>query len=274
MRIHDHPVLGPTEPAAPARIWLGDRPIAAREGEPIAAALAAAGVRVCRPSRKSGEPRGVFCALGRCTDCVMTVDGVPNVRTCVTPARDGMRLSAPAVPAPRRGRHRPGRAGLPATRAAVGGVSELRRLPGYPSAARLRRGPVAVLECGEAIPCDPCAAACPSGAITVGESITNLPMLDAERCQGCGLCVAACPGMAIFVLERAGADGLVSLPYEMLPLPRLGDAVTALDRQGKPLGAAEVVRVRRPPLFGRCAVVTIRVPARQLHQARAIRTMR
>jgi len=252
------------------RIWLGDEPIAARGGEPIAAALAAAGTRVSRLSAHTGEPRGVFCALGRCTDCVMTVDGVPNVRTCVTPVRDGMRLAAPPLPAPRtRARRRSLPA--PAKQAPVPSVAQLRSLPGYPSEARVRRGPVAALECGEAIPCDPCAAACPTGAIRVAEPITNPPVLDAERCRGCGLCVAACPGMAIFVLERVGADALVSLPYEMLPLPRVGRRAAALDRRGRRLGEAEVVRVRRPQSFGRCAVVTIRVPARHLHRARAIR---
>ena len=62
----------------------------AYEGEPIAAALLAGGIRVFRHTHKKGEPRGVFCGIGRCTDCMMTVDGVPNVRTCVTPAREGM----------------------------------------------------------------------------------------------------------------------------------------------------------------------------------------
>ncbi len=38
------------------------------------------------------EPRGLFCAIGRCTDCVMTVDGVPNVRTCVTLVEGGMSI--------------------------------------------------------------------------------------------------------------------------------------------------------------------------------------
>jgi predicted molibdopterin-dependent oxidoreductase YjgC len=43
-----------------------------------------------RKTPKYGTPRGVFCAIGRCTDCIMTVDGTPNVRTCVTPVKDGM----------------------------------------------------------------------------------------------------------------------------------------------------------------------------------------
>ena len=36
------------------------------------------------------EPRGVFCAIGRCTDCVMVVNGKPNIRTCITPLEEGM----------------------------------------------------------------------------------------------------------------------------------------------------------------------------------------
>ena len=62
------------------------------EGEPIAAALKAAGVMVHRYPKKHHEPRGIFCAIGRCTDCVMVVDGKPNVRTCVTPLREGMHV--------------------------------------------------------------------------------------------------------------------------------------------------------------------------------------
>ena len=62
------------------------------EGEPIAAALKAAGVMVHRYTKKHHEPRGIFCAIGRCTDCVMVVDGKPNVRTCVTPLREGMHV--------------------------------------------------------------------------------------------------------------------------------------------------------------------------------------
>jgi predicted molibdopterin-dependent oxidoreductase YjgC len=90
MRVDVHPILG-NAPTGKSIILLVDgRPIKAIEGEPIAAALLASGRRVLRHTARHGEPRGLFCALGRCTDCVMTVDGQPNVRTCVTPARDGM----------------------------------------------------------------------------------------------------------------------------------------------------------------------------------------
>lgn len=66
--------------------------IEACAGEPIAAALVAAGIKVFRTTRKRDEPRRVFCAVGRCTDCIMTVDGQPNVRTCITPVQDGMEI--------------------------------------------------------------------------------------------------------------------------------------------------------------------------------------
>ena len=63
------------------------------EGEPIAAALKAAGVMIHRYTTIRKEPRGVSCAIGRCTDCVMVVDGTPNVRTCVTALKAGMKVS-------------------------------------------------------------------------------------------------------------------------------------------------------------------------------------
>ena len=62
------------------------------EGEPIMAALKVNGVMVHRYTAKTHEPRGVFCAIGRCTDCVMIVDGKPNVRTCITPLEEGMKV--------------------------------------------------------------------------------------------------------------------------------------------------------------------------------------
>ncbi len=91
MRIHKHPILDTPERAV-VSITFDGREIEAYEGEPIAAALAAAGVVVFRYTPKGNQPRGLFCAIGQCTDCMMTVDGVPNVRTCVTSVRPGMRV--------------------------------------------------------------------------------------------------------------------------------------------------------------------------------------
>src|SRR6266704_5968586 len=64
--------------------------IPAFAGQSIGAALYAAGVRVFTRSFKYHRPRGLFCVSGDCPNCLMNVDGRPNVRTCVEPARQGM----------------------------------------------------------------------------------------------------------------------------------------------------------------------------------------
>lgn len=92
MRVSQHPILGPLDESKLVLIEVDGETIPAREGEPIAAAIMAAGRLKLRHTRKSFEPRGVFCGIGRCTDCVMTVDGQANVRTCVTPVRAGMKI--------------------------------------------------------------------------------------------------------------------------------------------------------------------------------------
>lgn len=95
LRVGEHPVLGDMSGGRRITIYFDGDPIPAYEGEPVAAALYAAGIRITRLSRYSGEPRGPFCMIGQCTECAMTVDGVPNVRTCLLPAREGMRIEAP-----------------------------------------------------------------------------------------------------------------------------------------------------------------------------------
>ena len=90
MRVAKHPILGNDKREQDAYIVVDGNRIPAIAGEPIAAALLAAGIRKFRLTPRFGEPRGLFCGIGRCTDCVMTVDGRPNVRTCVTPVKDGM----------------------------------------------------------------------------------------------------------------------------------------------------------------------------------------
>lgn len=91
-RITNHPILGALPGRETVSIYVDGREVEARAGEPIAAALLAAGIDVFRHTEKYNQPRGLFCAIGRCTDCVMIVNGQPNVRTCVTPVEDGMRV--------------------------------------------------------------------------------------------------------------------------------------------------------------------------------------
>jgi len=89
-RIEEHPILGVQEKGGEVSFTFDGKEMTGLEGEPIAAALKAAGVMVHRYTTKEHKPRGIFCAIGRCTDCVMVVDGKPNVRTCVTPLKAGM----------------------------------------------------------------------------------------------------------------------------------------------------------------------------------------
>ncbi|MCI8477701.1 MAG: (2Fe-2S)-binding protein [Oscillospiraceae bacterium] len=85
----EHPIL-PLEERPVVHITVDGCPIEARLGDTIAAALTTHGIRVFRHTAKRRQPRGIFCGIGQCTDCVMVVDGKPNVRTCVTRVREGM----------------------------------------------------------------------------------------------------------------------------------------------------------------------------------------
>lgn len=89
----------PRRPAAVRRVVrfrFDGRVLEAHEGEPIAAALLANGIRTIRHQLASGAPRGIYCAIGHCFDCVATVNGVPGVRTCLTPVSEGLEV----VPTP------------------------------------------------------------------------------------------------------------------------------------------------------------------------------
>ena len=91
-RITDHPVLGPLPPARKVTIYCDGKKIIARGGETVASALVAEGILQFRRTEKRKEWRGIFCAIGRCTDCAMTVDSIPNIRTCITTVRENMRI--------------------------------------------------------------------------------------------------------------------------------------------------------------------------------------
>lgn len=84
-RIENHMILGELGEKKEVTITVDGKQIQAVEGEPILSALLANGIKVSNISPKHHEPRGYFCGIGRCTNCVMTVNGDPNVRTCITP---------------------------------------------------------------------------------------------------------------------------------------------------------------------------------------------
>jgi predicted molibdopterin-dependent oxidoreductase YjgC len=79
--------------AAVARfnIEVDGRPVSAEPGQTVAAALLGAGITVFRHT-PTGAPRGVFCGMGVCFDCLVTVDGLTDQRACITPVRPGMRV--------------------------------------------------------------------------------------------------------------------------------------------------------------------------------------
>lgn len=125
-----------------------------------------------------------------------------------------------------------------------------------PAIERFEKGPVAIIECIQKIPCDPCAHVCKFGAIKK-KSIVDPPEVNYQKCTGCGECVTVCPGLAIFVvnLKYKSGEALVVIPYEFLPTPKKGEIYEALDREGKPVGEARVVAARI--LKNRTVVLTI-----------------
>ena len=150
-------------------------------------------------------------------------------------------------------------------------MEEIRQANGYSSEERFAKGPVAVVECVQGIPCNPCQDACPHGAIRIGDEITNTPRLDENACIGCGLCVAACPGLAIFVVDKSGEKAKVSFPYEYLPLPQVGAEVMALNRAGEYVCMGEVTKVMQPAAFKKTTVITIAIPKEFADDVRTIR---
>jgi predicted molibdopterin-dependent oxidoreductase YjgC len=85
-------IEGDVERGEPFEIFVDGETVAAYPGETVAAALIAAGRRRTRVTTRRGEPRGLYCGMGLCFECVMVVNGRPNVRACMTAVAPGMRV--------------------------------------------------------------------------------------------------------------------------------------------------------------------------------------
>ena len=76
--------------AAPVRIVVDGSEVACRAGDSVAAALFASGRDACRDTVVGNMPRGPYCMMGVCYDCLVTIDGQPNRQACMTPVAEGM----------------------------------------------------------------------------------------------------------------------------------------------------------------------------------------
>jgi predicted molibdopterin-dependent oxidoreductase YjgC len=87
----DNDIAG-VDRGAPFEFFFEGEPVKAYAGESVGAALVAAGIMTFRSTRQSARPRGIFCGIGICFDCLVVVDGRSNARACVTLAAPGMRV--------------------------------------------------------------------------------------------------------------------------------------------------------------------------------------
>ncbi len=117
---------------------------------------------------------------------------------------------------------------------------DLEALGALPTDDVVKEKRVAVIECLESIPCNPCGFICPVYAIRK-DSLVAVPVVEWEKCVGCTRCVPICPGLAIFLQWIDGDNGYVTMPYEQLPEPQIGDDVELFDRSGREVGEGKIV---------------------------------
>ncbi|MCX7703565.1 MAG: FAD-dependent oxidoreductase [Planctomycetota bacterium] len=136
------------------------------------------------------------------------------------------------------------------------------------TAKPFHKGPVAVIECNERIPCNPCVDSCRFGAIRIEGNMNEVPLLEPLLCRGCGECVIACPGLAIFLVDKgfSESEAEIGVPYEMADVPKVGDKVMVTSSEGDVLCEGRVTRVRDSKKKRR--IVFFGVPKRYADKAR------
>ncbi len=95
MRVRAHPILRIPERKTVNFVYNGQH-LYGYEGDTIASALHALGIKELSRSIHLHRPRGFFCAIGNCSSCQMTVNNVPNVKTCITRLEEGMVVTTEA----------------------------------------------------------------------------------------------------------------------------------------------------------------------------------
>jgi NADH dehydrogenase/NADH:ubiquinone oxidoreductase subunit G len=82
--------VGPLDTRQPLTVEVDGELVAAYAGESVATVLLALGQQVFRHTERKHAPRGLYCGMGVCFDCLVTIDGIENVRACMTPVAEGM----------------------------------------------------------------------------------------------------------------------------------------------------------------------------------------
>ena len=89
MRIRTHPIID-FQKRKKLSFCFQNKNLVGEEGDTIASALHAEGIRTLTKSLVYESPRGFFCGIGKCSSCLMRVNGIPNVRTCIAPLQEGI----------------------------------------------------------------------------------------------------------------------------------------------------------------------------------------
>lgn len=133
--------------------------------------------------------------------------------------------------------------------------------------------PKAIIECYQEIPCNPCETSCPFGAITIGDDINQIPKIDFDKCTGCSSCIVACPGLAIMVVMIKDGKAYFKIPYELLPLPKVGEKWIALNRSGEALEKpCKIENVMLTKKGDRTAIITVSIEQPYLYEFSTIRS--
>ena len=139
-----------------------------------------------------------------------------------------------------------------------------------PSEERRKKGPYALFECFQNIPCNPCYTACKFNAVKPLTTITDTPETYFDHCVGCGACMLVCPGLAAFVIDESYSDteSIVKIPYEYSPLPEVGTVVDGVNRIGEAVCKVTVKHVLTAK--NKTSIVTLVVPKAYTHVVRGI----